>query len=168
MRLALFSTLMLILGAGGCGGEAEVAEADTSELIGTYYAGSNGVSRTIYAKANAFRGTPRVRITTRTTVTGSCNAYDRGMAPVPPTTVNQSICASLGLSWHMVNGGSYACTATMQSNVAVGLLSYTLSSLSDTQLNYEVIDLGNNAVLNRSGWVPGTPGNGCPRTFNPK
>jgi hypothetical protein len=136
-------------------------EATQSPLISTYY---NSGSRTIFAPDNGqIAGTPNTAITTRNIATNAC----RTTGPVVMNRagarqITNTVCGSLGLSLIRLASGASACSSDRRTETPVYY--YNFTSLTQTQLNYEVREYGvNGQILDRSGWQPGGPGNGCPR-----
>ncbi|MCA9547623.1 MAG: hypothetical protein KC613_24640 [Myxococcales bacterium] len=146
--------------------EAEAAdpEVEVSEypLIPTWY---NSSSRSIYARASIFRGTPNVKITTRTIATGRCNVTGPVvMRRLPKTSTSRTICSNVGLTYGPVSTGGNGCR-TSSSSTEQAVMYYNYTSATQTQLNYNVFDWNGARALDSSGWQPAGPGNGCARSI---
>ena len=134
--------------------ESEWDDDPDYRSISTNYSGSGWPARTVYARADQFRGTPCVHFTyKRYGVT--CTTSGTAMSFVPNTQITQTMCGSLsGTSWT----GSY-CRSTSTGGRADAYKA-TFTSIVSTQLNYNVVDLVSGSVRDSSGWVGN---NGCPR-----
>lgn len=168
-----FALLLATVSIAGCGDgnhETDDVAKKTSALVyslKTFYEGDHSADRTIYA-VNNFQGTPRVRITTKNLFTGKCYSYESGLAPRPK--IDGKICSTLGLLYEFISSDTSFCATIAPSPVKVDSFSYTFFSLYETQLNYEVVDVGPDpmtgtpTIFGRSTWIGG---NGCPRNFSP-
>lgn len=140
--------------------EGAVAEA-LFPLISTWY---DGGGRKIYAPASQFRGTPNVKMTTRTIATNTCNTHGPlVMQQLPASSITTSICTGVNLRYAVSAAGVKMCVDARSVQVAV--MYYNFTSATQTQLNYNVFDNGAGRVLDQSGWQPGGAGNGCPRSI---
>lgn len=156
----------------GCGGSVDQSHeiASTSSpliySIRTFY-DSAGADRTIYA-VNDFKGTPRVRITTKNIFTDTC--YQHEYSLFPQEKVDSKVCLSLGFLYRFISGDTSYCATIAPSPVKVDSFSYNFYSLYQSQLNYEVVDVGPDpttgaqTIFGRSTWIGN---NGCPRNFSP-
>ncbi|MCY0994080.1 hypothetical protein OV203_43530 [Nannocystis sp. ILAH1] len=127
------------------------------DIISTYYKES---SRTIYARGEP-EGTYNVQITSKTLLSKECENLTPLMSPVPQKEITVDVCGGLGLIFQVLNGGVSACVMTHESNAGVPVYHYNFTSLN-VQLNYNVVDIGNNMLLGTSGWQPALD-NDCPR-----
>ena len=175
MKAQATTTALLLVGAtiAGCG-EGTLPSDDvaskTSALVysvKTFYDSISLYDRTIYA-VNNFQGTPRVRITTKNIFTGTCYSYEKGLAP--RTKVDSKVCSAVGLIYEFITWDLSYCATVTPSPVKVDSFSYEFASPYESQLNYEVVDVGPDpgtgapTIFGRSTWVGG---NGCPRNFSP-
>lgn len=162
----LFALLVATVGcadeeeANAWAAEEEAVGESTAELIPTWYASN---SRSIYARASFFRGTPNVKITTRSVLSGACRTTGPVvMQRLPASSTTQTICNRLGLTYGPVSSGGYACRTT-SSSTQQAVMYYNFTSATQSQLNYNVFDWDGRRMLDQSGWQPGGAGNGCPR-----
>jgi hypothetical protein len=168
MLLAVSAACALAMNIAACGGMEGDTEDDldvateAAPLIGTTY---DYGSRTIYAPASRFMGTPMVRITTKTAVTNTCNRIERVMSLMPQTQVTRSLCGQLGLVWRIVAASGGYCTTTTTNTTPTGVYRYNYTNPLQRELNYNVVDWDGVAqrVLDQSGWIPSIS-NGCPRS----
>lgn len=162
-RARLASLLLLVSSA--CIGEAladitndlEQVGSASRRIISTHYEKS---SRTIYARGEP-EGTYNVEITSKALLSKECENLTPLMSPVPQQEITVDVCGGLGLVFQVLNGGVNACVIAHESNVGVHVYRYNFTSLN-VELNYNVVDIGNNMLLGTSGWQPALD-NGCPR-----
>ncbi|WP_434421892.1 hypothetical protein [Nannocystis pusilla] len=163
-RRARLASLLLLASSACIGEDREDIMADPEEasstyrkIISTYYDES---SRTIYARGEP-EGTYNVQITSKTLLSKDCENLTPLMSPVPQKEITVSVCGGLGLIFSVLNGGINACVLAHESNVGIPVYHYNFTSLN-VQLNYNVVDIGNDVLLGTSGWQPALD-NDCPR-----
>jgi hypothetical protein len=164
-RSGTISALLLVMtpALAGCAADAGDVDEDivhlTAQDVGTDYDKNFWGDRFIYARDEP-RGTYVAQLTWKESE--ACKQTQHVMAQLPASETTTTICAHLRLAHRAASGGGVICIEERTGrSMPVYVLKWT--NRSARELNYRVVDRGASGDHDSSGWLPDTPGNGCPR-----